>query len=96
MHDMEDDFNEKYGPYLEEILEEVHEKICPDTDVLLPTAYLPDTFNGEGDFMPSTKDGVFVEAEEYPDKEARLTLVPNPLRLIISVGKAVQKVVWKS
>jgi hypothetical protein len=96
LHDMEDDFNEKFGPYLEEVLEEVHEKVCPDTDVLLPTAYLPDSFQNEGKAVPSSKDGVWVEADEYPNKEARLTLLPNPMRIILSVGKQVQKEVWKA
>lgn len=96
LHDMEDDFNEKYGPFLEDVLEGVHEKVCPDTDVLLPTAYLPETYKGEGEFQPSSKDGVWVEADEYPNKEARLTLVPNPVRVILSVGKIVKKEVWKA
>jgi hypothetical protein len=96
LHDMEDDFNEKFGPYLEEVLEEVHEKVCPDTDVLLPTAYLPDSLQNEGKAGPSSKAGVWVEADEYPNKEARLTLLPNPMRIILSVGKQVQKEVWKA
>lgn len=96
LHKMEDKFNAKHGPFLEDVLEEVHGRVCPDTDVLLPTAYLPETYQGEGDFVPSSKDGVWVEADEYPNKEARLTLVPNPLRLILSVGKKVQKEVWKA
>jgi hypothetical protein len=41
LHDMEDDFNEQFGSYLEEVLEEVHKTIAPESDVLLPTAYLP-------------------------------------------------------
>jgi hypothetical protein len=96
LHDQEDDFNERFGPYLEDVLEEIHEKVCPDTDVLLPTAYLPESFKGEGEFTPSSKDGIFVEAEEYPDKDARLTLVPSPVRIILTVGKSVHKEVWKA
>lgn len=96
LHDQEDKFNAQFGSYLEDVLEEIHEKVCPDTDVLLPTAYLPESFNGEGAFTPSAKDGIFVEAEEYPDKDARLTLVPSPVRIILSVGKTVHKEVWKA
>ena len=40
LHDLEDDFNEKYGDKLEDILEKVHLQHCPESDVLLPTAYL--------------------------------------------------------
>jgi hypothetical protein len=96
LHDMEDAFNDQYGPFMEDVLEEVHERVCPDTDVLLPTAYLPEALKNENGFMPSNKDGVWVEADQYPDKEARLALVPNPPRLILSVGKNVQEEVWKA
>jgi hypothetical protein len=96
LHDQEDEFNERFGPYLEDVLEEIHEKVCPDTDVLLPTAYLPESFKGDGEFVPSGKDGIWVEADEYPNKDARLTLIPSPVRIILSVGKSVHKEVWKA
>lgn len=96
LHDLEDDFNEKYGDYLEDILTQVHDKICPDTDVLLPTAYLPTKLAAEDNSAISAKEGVWVDTEEYPDREARLVLVPNPIRLILSVGKTIRKEVWKA
>jgi hypothetical protein len=94
LHDLEDEFNEVFGPYLEEVLEDVHAKICPDTDVLLPTAYLPN--NLEGESGSDQKEGVWVDYDEFPGKESRLVLVPNPVRLILSVGKNVRKEVWKA
>jgi hypothetical protein len=33
LHDMEDDFQENYGEYLEEALADVHDEFCPDNDV---------------------------------------------------------------
>lgn len=93
LHDMEDAFNEEYGPYLEDVLEDVHAKLCPDTDVLLPTAYLPNNLGGE---TSAEKEGVWVDSDEFPGKEARLILVPNPARLILSVGKTIRKEVWKA
>ncbi|MDQ3292483.1 MAG: hypothetical protein M3Q05_14445 [Bacteroidota bacterium] len=96
LHDLEDDFNEKFGDYLEDILTQVHDKVCPDTDVLLPTAYLPTQLAGDDNAAISSKEGVWVDTEEYPDREARLVLVPNPTRLILSVGKNVRKEVWKA
>ena len=96
LHDMEDEFNENYGDTLEEVLEDVHLKVCPDTDVLLPTAYLPETMNTENGHNPKPSEGVWVEADKYPNKEARLTLVPNPARIVLTVGKAVQEEVWKA
>ena len=41
LHDLEDDFNDEYGDYLETALDKVHTDLQSDTDVLLPTAYLP-------------------------------------------------------
>ena len=96
LHDLEDDFNEKFGDYLEDILTQVHDKVCPDTDVLLPTAYLPTQLAGDDNTTISAQEGVWVDTEEFPDREARLVLVPNPTRLILSVGKNIRKEVWKA
>ncbi|MGV3539405.1 MAG: hypothetical protein ACO1OQ_06310 [Rufibacter sp.] len=96
LHDLEDEFNDNYGEYLEEVLGDVHQKHCPDTDVLLPTAYLPEALNTEGQVDITGKEGVWVEADAYPNKEARLLLVPNPARLILSVGKNVREEVWNA
>lgn len=92
LHDLEDDFNEEYGAYLEAALDKVHTDLSSDTDVLLPTAYLPSSIGG----TPSPKEGVWVDSEKYPGKEARITLVPNPTRIVLTVGKAVQQELWKA
>ena len=81
LHNSEDEFQDKYGDQLEKVLQEIHDKYCPDTDVLLPIAYL-----GEG---------VYVDLDKYPGKEARLNLVANPLQIVLKVGKDNQQVVWK-
>lgn len=94
LHDMEDEFNEEFGPYLEEVLEDIHAKLCPDTDVLLPTAYLPNNLSGESG--TDHKEGIWVDSDEFPGKEARLVLVPNPTRIILNVGNKTRKEVWKA
>jgi hypothetical protein len=81
LHDLEDDFQDEYGEYLEEVLQKVHDQYCPDNDVLLPIAYLG--------------DGIIVELEKLPGKEARLIIATNPTRIILSV-KDKQEVVWTS
>jgi len=96
LHDLEDDFNDTYGEYLEGVLEEVHERLCPDSDVLLPTAYLPSNLNALESGVPAQREGVWVDSDEFPNKEARLVLVPNPTRLILSVGTKIQKEVWQA
>src|SRR5690606_12302476 len=82
LHDLEDDFQEEYGEYLEKALEQVHNEYCPDNDVLMPIGYLG--------------QGIPVEVEKLPGKDTRLILVPNPTRIILSVNKDKQQVVWSS
>lgn len=80
LHDLEDDLQDKHGDYLEEALQKVHDNLCPDTDVLLPIAYLG--------------KGVPIEIDEMPGKDTRLVLTTNPPRIILSIGKEKQEVVW--
>ncbi len=96
LHDMEDSLHVKYGDYLEEILQNVHDKYCPDTDVLFPIAYLAKSYTvkGQDEFSVSNNEGVFVEVDSIPGKDTRLVIVPNPIRVILNVGKDQQQVVW--
>jgi hypothetical protein len=80
LHDLEDDFQEKYGEYLESVLQQVHDTHCPDNDVLLPIAYL-----GEG---------IPVDVEKLPGKEVRLALSASPLRILLKLKDKFQ-VVWE-
>ena len=40
LHDLEDDFQEEYGDFLEQALQQVHDEYCPDNDVLMPIGYI--------------------------------------------------------
>lgn len=80
LHDLEDNFQDEYGEYMEEILQKIHDQYCPDNDVLLPIAYLG--------------DGISVEFEKLPGKDVRLILAPNPTRLMLNFGKDKQETVW--
>ena len=80
LHDMEDAFQVKFGEFIEEALQDVHDEICPDNDVLMPIAYLG--------------KGIYVESDKYPDKDTKLILTANPPRLILTIGKDKQEVVW--
>ena len=70
----------------------MHTDLKSDTDVLLPTAYLPSNPGS----TPTPKEGVWVDSEKYPGKEARITLIPNPVRIMLTVGKQVQQELWKA
>lgn len=95
LHDLEDALHVKFGEYLEDVLQEVHDKLSPDTDVLFPTAYLAKTYviSAKNEFSVSPAEGVFVEVDAMPGKETKLVIVPNPLRIILNT-KEKQEIVW--
>jgi hypothetical protein len=96
LHDLEDSLHVKFGEYLEDVLQDVHDKYCPDTDVLYPIAYLAKsyTINDKNEFTVATSEGVFVEVDSIPGKDTKLVIVPNPIRVILNVGKDQQQIVW--
>jgi hypothetical protein len=96
LHDLEDALVDSHGDYLEEVLQEIHDKYCPDTDILLPIAYLAKTYavTTNNEFSVATTEGVYVEVDSLPGKETKLVILPNPLRVVLNVGKEKQQVVW--
>ncbi len=80
LHDLEDDFQEEYGDYLETEIEKIQDIHCPDNDVLLPIAYLG--------------DGIAVDLKKLPGRDTRLVLAAGPTRLLIKLGKQQQEIVW--
>ncbi|MGE0772952.1 MAG: hypothetical protein AB7K37_14650 [Cyclobacteriaceae bacterium] len=95
LHDLEDDFQESYGDFLEGILQELHDEISPDTDVLYPIAYIAKSYDvSNNEFKVAATEGIFVEIDKYKGKETKLVLLPNPTRVILNVGKEKQEVLW--
>jgi hypothetical protein len=101
LHDLEDEFLDEFGEYMEKVLTEVHDRNFPESDVLSPIAYLAKKYvvktthsNGVIDYNISAKDGVWVEAFTKPNKNVRLVLLPNPPRFIMSLDNGQQKEVW--
>ena len=82
LHDMEDDFQEAYGKELENVLQNVHDDLCPENDVLMPIAYLG--------------KGVPVETDKYAGKDTKLILTPDPTRIILAIGNDKEQVVWSA
>jgi len=103
LHDLEDQFMDSYGDYMEEALENVHDKLCPDNDVLMPIAYLAHNYK-KGDKNPDGtiqydiqgKEGVWVDVDKYSGKDTRLVLVPNPTRLLLMVDGKAKETVWQA
>ena len=103
LHKLEDDFVEKYGADLEQALQVIHDEYCPDTDVLSPIAYVAKTYihNGENDdsspaYGVEYNDGALVDADKFPGKEARLVLLPSPVRIFLMVGQKYEHEVWRA
>ncbi len=100
LHELEDALMEKHGEEMEEVIQEVHDKICPDTDVLLPIAYLAKSYiptkdsEGSDTFDVDLREGVPVILDEYPDQLSRMVLVPAPPRLIVQVNREKRFLVW--
>lgn len=101
LHAMEDQFLERHGKYLEDVLKSVHDEFCPDSDVLLPIAYLANKYRviqkeqGQPEFEVALNEGVIVDVDNYSDKLTRLVLVPNPARLLLQVNSSHAEEVWK-
>jgi hypothetical protein len=96
LHNLEDDLQDNYGEYLENALQEVHDKYSPDTDVLYPIAYLAKTYtvNEKNEYSVTDNEGVFTEIEGQPSKNTKLVLIPNPPRIVLNGGKEKQQVLW--
>lgn len=96
LHDLEDSLHVKFGDYLEDVLQDVHDKYCPDTEVLYPIAYLAKSYSitDKNEYSVATNEGVFVEVDSIPGKDTKLVIVPNPVRVILNVGKDQQQIVW--
>lgn len=96
LHDMEDDFMENFGDDLERALQEIHDEYCPDSDVLVPIAYIAKKYevNDKQEYSVAGTEGVFVEMDDYPGKDTKLVILPSPPRIALSIGTEKQQVVW--
>ena len=96
LHDLEDAFQDSFGDDLESVLQDVHDEFCPDSEVLLPVAYIAKiyTVNSKNEYAVAPTEGVFVEMDDYPGKDTKLAIMPNPLRIVLNIGNEQQQVVW--
>jgi len=98
LHDREDDFIEKYGEYLEDAFHDVHDELCPDSEVLLPIAYLANKYSVDesGEYDVPVGEGVFVEMDDYSGQDTRLALLPNPVRIMLIINGKDKQIVWSA
>ena len=96
LHDLEDDFQETFGDDLERALQDIHDEYCPDSDVLVPIAYIAKKYqiSASNEYSVANTEGVFVEMDDYAGKDTKLTILPNPPRIVLNIGNEKQQIVW--
>ncbi|MDX1903056.1 MAG: hypothetical protein SFU27_02760 [Thermonemataceae bacterium] len=96
LHDLEDGFLKKYDDFLEDIFMNLHDEFSPDTEIFSPLAYLAKNYirKAENLYEVSDEQGVWMEVEKIPSKEAYLVLLPQPLRIML-MANGFKKIVWQ-
>lgn len=99
LHDMEDEFTEEYGDFLEDILVDVHEEVCPEVEVFAPVSYIPrevlvEKKGKQLHFISPYGQGVWIE-RDHEGKEAYLVMLPNPLRIELVHSPDERRTVWQ-
>ncbi|GAB4337130.1 MAG: hypothetical protein OHK0038_15460 [Flammeovirgaceae bacterium] len=99
---MEEDFLRRFGSTLHEILLDVHDEYAPDIEVLPVLQYIGKEYKKIGQnewgirYDVDYNQGVYVEVDDFLDKNTKLVLVPNPLRVILNIEDGVRQTVWSS
>jgi hypothetical protein len=95
-------FLDHSGIYLEEVLKDVHDEICPDDSVLSPIDYLANQYIDTGNKRDGRKvyevennEGVEVGVDDYPGKDTRLVILPNPTRIMLIVNGQDREELWR-
>jgi hypothetical protein len=102
LRQMEEDFLNGFGNTLHEILLDVHDEYAPDIDVLPVLQYIGKEYKKIGQnewgirYDIDQNQGVYVEVDDYLDKNTKLVLVPNPLRVILNIEEGIRQTVWSS
>ena len=103
LHDLEDGFNEEFGDDLEEELDKIYGKLKSDNEVLLPSAYLANTYvpmlpdaSGKISYEVKGKEGVPVESEQFDGQDVRIVIIPNPTRFVMLINGVALKDLWRS
>ena len=101
LHNLEDELVENFGNDLEEVFKTIHQKHCPDTEVLSPIAYLAKNYHKVGKHpngsalyeVADLKQGVVIDSDVYD--QAYLVMIPNPIRVLLTVPyKSLKEEVW--
>ncbi len=101
LHEVEEQFEKEFGNVIEDAIADFYDEYCPDSDVLSPLAYIAKAYQVTGEnnvgktYEVARKNALAIELDDYPNQDNRLTLIPNPLRLVAYFGDGTTKEVWK-
>ncbi len=95
--DFEDTFNLKYEKHLHPVLKKIHESLCPDVEVMVPSAYVAKCYTQsvveDEQFEINPQQGLVVVTPD--NRNARLSFYPNPLRVLFVTPKDF-RVIWNA
>ncbi|MEO1654382.1 MAG: hypothetical protein AAFU64_12625, partial [Bacteroidota bacterium] len=101
LHQFEDEFIEEFGKDVEAIFSQLHQKYCPDTEVLSPLSYLAKSYHKIGKYedgtavydIPNLQQGLIIDSPEY--NPAYLVIIPNPVRILLTAPQeTIKEEVW--
>jgi hypothetical protein len=101
LHELEEQFESETGELVVDALADFYDEYCPDSEVLSPLAYLAKNYSVTGEnqngktYEVAKKDALPIDMDDYPGQDNRLTLIPNPLRLVAYFGDGTVKEVWR-
>jgi hypothetical protein len=101
LHELEEQFVSDFGVVVNDALADFYDEYCPDSDVLSPLAYIAKNYTVTGEnqygktFDVNKKDALAIELDDFPGQDNRLTIIPNPLRLVAFFGDGTTKEVWR-
>ena len=102
LHDLEDEFMDMFGDDFSEILEDIHDELEADNDVLLPIAYLATQYilkgqspDGMNTYDVRPTEGIPMDTDKHVGKVKRLVLIPNPLRFLLQIDTTKREIVWQ-
>ena len=96
LHHLEDTLQSEFGDFLESVILEVHDRYCPEAEMLIPIAYMASKYIVTEDGMDVDFDqGVPFEGDTDSGEKARIVLVPGPSRILLLRDESTKEVVWK-
>ncbi len=95
LHDLEDDFIDEFGEFVEEKLSEVYDEFCPDNDVLSPIAYIAKKYTKkDGNYWVTQEEGISVDMDDFPNSDTKLVILPSPFRIVLNIDGNDSRIVW--